>query len=178
MVGEFVCAKFGWLQLPDGKKSAQIIMKPGKNWDGCMTAGDIRSPQPLYFLECHACTGVFKGMAVILKEGGLTEEAKLHADSQGFQCTPPAINCCCHRVLHNQPDFAHLTTILENTCTACGFHIIAALDYISLATMWQCVYSTWFVILVTLTLWISFSNCPQKFMHAYMKGLNGQQAAL
>ena len=31
MVGEFVCAKFGWVQLPDGKKSAQIIMKPGKN---------------------------------------------------------------------------------------------------------------------------------------------------
>ena len=82
------------------------------------------SSQPLYFVEGHACTGLFKGLAVILEEGGLAEEAKLHADSQGFQCTLPAINCCCHRVLYNQLDFAHLMTILENTCTACGFRII------------------------------------------------------
>jgi hypothetical protein len=41
MVGEFVCTKFGWLQPPDGRKTAQIIMKLGKNRDGYMTAEDI-----------------------------------------------------------------------------------------------------------------------------------------
>jgi len=41
MIGEFVSAKFGWLQLPDGKQNAHIIMKPRKNCDGYMTADDI-----------------------------------------------------------------------------------------------------------------------------------------
>ena len=141
------------LKCPEGSLSAchisKNILKDGHNWgievtkrndkgkavyllDGSTVKEKIKmrdtkfngSPQPLYFLEGHACTGVFKGMAVILEEDGLIEEAKLHADSQGFQCMPPAINCCCYRVLHNQPDVAHLMTILENICTACGFCII------------------------------------------------------
>ena len=30
----------------------------------------------------------------------------------------------CHRVLFNQPDFAHVDTILEATCDACGFQVL------------------------------------------------------
>jgi hypothetical protein len=41
MVADFVSADFGWLQSPDGKRSARRIMKPGKNRDGYFTAEDI-----------------------------------------------------------------------------------------------------------------------------------------
>jgi len=41
----------------------------------------------------------------------------------------------------------------------------------------KCVYLIWFVIFLTVTLWIRFSNHSCKFMDAYMKGLNGWQAA-
>jgi len=70
----------------------------------------------LYFPEGHACAGVFKGMAVILEERSLIEEAKLHAECKGFKCMPPAINCCCCRVLYNQPDFVHVTNPSSKPC--------------------------------------------------------------
>ncbi|EDR03806.1 uncharacterized protein LACBIDRAFT_306885 [Laccaria bicolor S238N-H82] len=288
MIGEFVSAKFGWLQSPDGKQSARIIMKPGKNRDGYMTADDIvnqanramdiltewypeyehifiydnapthlkrpdgslsarrmpknipkeghnwgvevtkrdntgnlvhlpdgttakekikmgnacfadGTPQALYFPEGHPRASVFKGMAYILEECGLVKESKLRAECKNFKCAPPAIDCCCRRVLYNQPDFTHIPTILENACNTRGFRLIylpkfhcelnfieqcwgyakriyrlnppsskeevlekyalAALDSISLAQMRR------------------FSNRSQKFMDAYVKGLNGRQAA-
>jgi hypothetical protein len=102
--------------LPDGSTAKEKIKMREAEFNG--------SPQPLYFPEGHARAGVFKGMAVILEERGLVEEAKLRAECKGFKCAPPAINCCCRRVLYNQPDFAHVTTILENTCTARGFRVI------------------------------------------------------
>lgn len=41
MIGKLVSAKFGWLQSLDGKQNIYVIMKPGKNHDGYMTANDI-----------------------------------------------------------------------------------------------------------------------------------------
>jgi hypothetical protein len=213
MIGEFVSAKFGWLQSPDGKQNARVIMKPGKNRDGYMTVGDIinqanhamdilmewypeyehvliydnvlthlkrpdsslsahqmpnnipkeghnwgvevtkrdyagnpvhlpdgttakekirmgnarftdGTPQALYFPEGHPRAGMFKGMAYILEERGLIKESKLRAECKSFKCAPPAIDCCCRRVLYNQPDFTHIPTILENACNARGFRLI------------------------------------------------------
>ena len=43
MIADFVSAKFGWLQSPDGKQSAKRVMKPGKNKDGYFSSEDICS---------------------------------------------------------------------------------------------------------------------------------------
>jgi len=42
MVADFVSADFGWLQSPDGKKSARRLFKPGKNHDGYFSNEDIQ----------------------------------------------------------------------------------------------------------------------------------------
>ena len=41
MASEFVSADYGWLQSRDGKNSARILFKPGKNRDGYLTNDDI-----------------------------------------------------------------------------------------------------------------------------------------
>jgi len=82
------------------------------------------TPQALYFPEGHPRAGVFKGMTYILEERGLVKESKLHAECKNFKCAPPAIDCCCCRVLYNQPDFTHVPTILENACNTRGFRLI------------------------------------------------------
>lgn len=64
-----------------------------------------------------------QGLAVILEEHSLHDKAKLCVGCKGFKCTPPAIDCCC-QVSYNQPDFTHVTTILENTCNTQGFCLI------------------------------------------------------
>jgi len=104
------------IHLPNGSLVKEKIKMRDAEFNG--------SCQPLYFPEGHARAGVFKGMAVILEERSLIEEAKLCAECKGFKCMPPTINCCCCRVLYNQPDFVHVTTILENTCNTRGFRVI------------------------------------------------------
>jgi hypothetical protein len=42
MVADYVSTDFGWLQSPDGKKSAQRTLKPGKNKEGYYTNEDIQ----------------------------------------------------------------------------------------------------------------------------------------
>ncbi|EDR04580.1 uncharacterized protein LACBIDRAFT_330517 [Laccaria bicolor S238N-H82] len=288
MIGKFVSAKFGWLQSPDGKQSTRIIMKPGKNCDGYMTADDIvdqancamdiltewypeyehvsiydntpthlkrpdgllsarrmpknipkeghnwvvevtkrdntgnpvhlpdrttakekikmgnarfadGTPQALYFPEGHPRTGVFKGMAYILEECGLVKELKLHAECKNFKCAPLAIDCCCHWVLYNQPDFTHIPTILKNTCNTRGFRLIYLPNFhCELNFIEQCwgyakriyrlnppsskeevleKYALAVLDSISLAQMRRFSNRSQKFMDAYVKGLNGRQAA-
>ncbi len=41
MIADYVSADFGFLTLPDGKRSARRVMKPGKNWDGYFTTDGI-----------------------------------------------------------------------------------------------------------------------------------------
>ncbi|EDR07030.1 uncharacterized protein LACBIDRAFT_299314 [Laccaria bicolor S238N-H82] len=157
------------------------------------------TPQPLYFPENHPCTGVFKGMAIILEEHSLNDKAKLCTECKGFNCAPPAIDCCCHQVLYNQPDFAHVTTILENTCNARGFCVIYLPKFhCELNFIEQCwgyakrIYrlnppcsredqfeKNVLVALDSIPLacmqWFANRSCI--FMDAYTKGLNGRQAA-
>ena len=213
MVADYVSADFGWLQSPDGTRTARRVMKPGKNRDGYFTSDDIgeqaeaamdiltefypeydhhfvydnapshlkrpeasvtarRMPkftpkigknwgidapqrdalgnlvykpdgslakekvrmsdavlpdgtvQSLYFPDGHERAGIFKGMAVILEERGYKDIQKLRAECKSFNCAPPALNCCCRRILFNEPDFVHIDTILEATCNARGFRVI------------------------------------------------------
>lgn len=92
----------------------------------CMSDGILpdKTPQQLYFPEGHECAGLFKGMANILQERGFNNAHKLRAECKSFKCSPPALDCCCRRVMFNQLDFAHVDTILEGTCNARRFKVI------------------------------------------------------
>lgn len=50
--------------------------------------------------------------------------SKVLAECKSFKCAPLAIDCCCLRILFNQPDFTHVKTILEATCESRGFQVI------------------------------------------------------
>jgi hypothetical protein len=86
-------------------------------------------PQPLYFDASHEKAGLFKGMAVILEERGLVKESQLRAECKKFQCPKPSgpdemAQCCCCRVLYNQPDFTEVESLLEMTCKARSFEVL------------------------------------------------------
>ena len=83
-----------------------------------------RTPQPLYFPDGHKRAGVFKGMAKILEERGFEDMSNVRAECKGFKCLPPAINCCCRRILYNEPDFVNVETILESICQVRGFKLL------------------------------------------------------
>jgi transposase len=89
--------------------------------DSVLVGGAVQS---LYFPENHERAGVFKGMAVILQERGFTNARKLRAECKNFKCAPPALDCCCRRLLFNQPDFQDVDTILGAACEARGFQVI------------------------------------------------------
>jgi len=213
MITDFVSAKFGWLQSPDGTCSAHVVIKLGKNKDGYFTSEDIckqaedamailckfypqyehvliydnasthlrRAPdalsacrmpknipkegrnwgvevtkhdpitgkieykpdgkpaktkvrmadacfnghaQLLYFPEGHKHVGVFKGMAMILKEQGFGDMSQVPAECKDFKCTPGATACCCCQILYNQPDFANVKSLLKITCKAKGIKVM------------------------------------------------------
>ena len=81
------------------------------------------TPQSLYFPPNHPRAGVFKGMELILQERGI-KASHLKAQCLNFKCPPPALDCCCRRILYNQPDFRDVTTLLEAACTSRGFRVI------------------------------------------------------
>ncbi|KAF7372520.1 hypothetical protein MVEN_00113900 [Mycena venus] len=168
------------------RKMPKLIPKDGKNFlvpgdivkinvrmrDGTLPDG---TPQPLYFPASHEHAGKFKGMAVILKERGLVREAKLNAQCKGFKCAPGATDCCCRRVLYNQPDFATERSLLEKCWGASKRvyrlnpvsskeedlerNVIQALDSVSLVVMRR------------------YANRSLRFLDAYRRGLNGRWAA-
>lgn len=79
-------------------------------------------PQSLYFPEGHAKAGEFKGMKVILEERGLT--APRLAQCKDFKCPPDTRNCCCHRLLYTEPDFAEGESKLEILAKALGIQVM------------------------------------------------------
>jgi hypothetical protein len=85
------------------------------------------SAQEFYYPPGHEHEGIFKGMAVILKERGYTgcvgRKGKL-AECHQFKCKPGATDCCCRRILFNEPDFVNVASLLEIECGARGFKVI------------------------------------------------------
>jgi hypothetical protein len=178
-------------RLDGSLEKEKIMMSDAQLADG--------SPQPLYFAEGHKRAGVFKGMATILEERGFTNALNLHAECKGFKCAPPALDCCCRRLLYNQPDFAHIDTILEATFQARGFQVTFLPKFhCELNFIEQCwgyakrLYrlnpeSSWEDHLernaiaaldaIPLESMHWFANHSRRFMDAYAKGLNGPQAA-
>ena len=57
------------------------------------------------------------------------KELQLRAECKKFQCPKPSgldgmAQCCCHRVLYDQPDFTEVELLLEMTCKARGFEVL------------------------------------------------------
>jgi hypothetical protein len=102
--------------LYNGRKIEKIkINMTGAEFNG--------QPQSLYFPEQHPIEGLFKGMAIILEERGLVAESKNRAECPGFKCASLAVDCCCRRVLFNQPDFAAVESCLEAACRLRGYSV-------------------------------------------------------
>lgn len=89
-------------------------------------------PQEFYFGPASDRPGVFKGMAVILKERGhdlnYTDHKgrvkELNAQCPGFHCPPDNPRCCCRRILYNEPDFTNGRSLLEVAAQERGFSIL------------------------------------------------------
>jgi hypothetical protein len=155
--------------------------------------------QSLYFPEGHPRAGVFKGMAVILQERGLGDMSKVRAECSKFQCEAGATNCCCRRILYNQPDFVNAEPILQTVCNARGFRILLLPKFhCELNFIEQCwgraksIYRTYpessredrleantvsALESIPLSMMRKFANRSLRFMDAYKRGLNGRQAA-
>jgi hypothetical protein len=110
---------------PDGKVLKHTVpMANGYFVDG--------STQEFYYPTGCKHEGMFKGMAVILKERGYEgctgHKGKLTECSQ-FKCTPGATDCCCCHILFNKPDFVNITSLLEIECSTQGFQVIFLLKF-------------------------------------------------
>ena len=83
--------------------------------------------QSLYFPEDYSTMpGWFKGMEEIIKECGLwPENGSLLAECSG-KCPPEKNDCCCKKILFNQPDFisqkSELQEFVENCGHLCDFY--------------------------------------------------------
>jgi len=102
---------------PNGK----ALKKKVRMVDGNLSDG---TTQPFYFPESHAHAGKFKGMAQILKERGFNNAEKLRAQCKDFKCKEGETQCCCRRILFNQPDFINVPSMLETLCKSHGFGCI------------------------------------------------------
>ena len=87
------------------------------------------SPQDFYYPEDHATMpGWFKGMEQIIRERGLwpSDGRSLLAQCPDFKCEPGRTDCCCRRLLFNQPDFVaqkcHLQEVVEKRGHLCDFY--------------------------------------------------------
>ena len=84
-------------------------------------------PQSFYFPSNHpTMRGWFKGMEQIIRERGLWPEHGLPAECPGFRCEGGHTDCCCRRLLFNQPDFvfqkSQLEELIERRGHLCDFY--------------------------------------------------------
>ncbi|KAF7317931.1 hypothetical protein MKEN_00881200 [Mycena kentingensis (nom. inval.)] len=173
----------------DGKFQKKKIPMTGAVFNG--------QPQKLYFSDPHPLAGQFKGMDEILQERGISTNGKL-AQCKGFKCPPPALDCCCQRILYNQPDFKQVQSMLEMECETAGFDVLFLPKFhCELNFIEQCWgYAKRLYRLnpessredalerntlaaldaVPLVSMRRFANRAMHFMDTYMKGLTGAQA--
>ncbi|KAG2074894.1 hypothetical protein BDR04DRAFT_1126601 [Suillus decipiens] len=174
---------------PDGKPlKGKIHMG-----DGWLPNGN---PQSLYFSEGpNNKAGWFKGMLQILIEHRYTNTPNLKAQCKDFKCPGDGKDdCCCHRLMYNQPDFANVESVLEASCCARNFNVIflpkfhCELNFIeqcwSFAKQIYCMKDSSSSaaaleknVIDSLDAVLIFSIRSARFIDAYQKGLNGTQAA-
>ncbi|KAI0312603.1 hypothetical protein OF83DRAFT_1145216 [Amylostereum chailletii] len=144
------------------------------------------------------------GMLEILVKHGFdhTQLSALRTECPKFKC-PVAFNpsapCCCRRLLFNQPDFADIPSILETHCRKRGYDVVFLPKFhCELNFIEQCwgrskaiyrdfpassreadlerntVAALGTVPLISMR---RFANRSERFEDAYIRGLNGKQAA-
>ena len=109
----------------DGEKSKvglDSTSRCPKMWDSILADGSIQS---FYFTDDHlTMPGWFKRMKVVLEECRLFQlwdnSKPLNGECKDFKCTEGAIDCCCHHILFNQPDFTCVKSHLEEVIMVCG----------------------------------------------------------
>jgi hypothetical protein len=122
----------GWTRVKDGPR-----MRNGWFDTPGIDGRTHRVSQPFYFPANHPKhPGWFKGMEQIIRERGLWPKArdargrlvdgKLNAQCEGFKCEVGRSDCCCRRVLFNQPDFVQqksaLHELVERRGHICDFY--------------------------------------------------------
>jgi hypothetical protein len=115
----------GHLKRAANALSARKMPKgPSATWgqsprmrDGQLPSGDAQS---FYFPNDHqTMPGWFKGMEQILRERELFRTG-LNAQCTGFKCAAEETNCCCRRILFNQPDFKNQKSALQELVESRG----------------------------------------------------------
>ncbi|KAG2342774.1 hypothetical protein BDR05DRAFT_885766 [Suillus weaverae] len=111
---------------PEGKIIYSVDGRPMKikirMADGTFEDG---SPQSFYFPEGHPCAGIFKGMAKILEECGYGNMVNVRAECRpNFACKPGVKNCCCRRMVYNEPDFVNVKSTLELAAESHGISVM------------------------------------------------------
>lgn len=214
MPTDFFSAEYGWLRSRDGKRSARVLFRAGKNRDGYFDNVDVREqlakamdlveaeypdedhvfvfdnakthskrpegfqsalkmtkgPSEIFGVEVNdldeegkpkytpdgkllkkkvpmsngrfhdgteqvfywpidadnGLAGHFKGMAQILAERGYKNTLRLKAQcgKKFSDCLPGKTDCCCRRILYNEPDFVNVDSILETDAKERGFRVI------------------------------------------------------
>lgn len=104
--------KLGWTSRPGGPKMRDTVLADG-------------SIQSFYYPEDHpTMPGWFKGMQAVLEERGLfrynNNGKALNGECKGFKCPEGVTDCCCRRILFNQPDFANVKSHLEEVINSRG----------------------------------------------------------
>jgi hypothetical protein len=107
---------------PNGKPvhgpNGVVLKQKVRMCDGQFADG---SAQSLYYPEGHGLAGVFKGIGVILEERRFDRATKIRAECPKFQCERGVFQCCCWRMLYNEPDFVGVKSLLEIACEARGY---------------------------------------------------------
>ncbi|KAF9001365.1 hypothetical protein BDQ17DRAFT_1244618 [Cyathus striatus] len=177
---------------PRYKHDGTKLKKTIRMRDGILPDG---TPQSLYFPDSHQNAGLFKGMAVILEERGYTQ----CSDFRDGCAQANQADCCCRRMLYNEPDFVNVKSRLEEECQARGFLVLFLPKFhCKLNFIEQCwgyskrIYQKappsskaddlqanveHALEAVPLHTMRRFANRAERFMDAYLHGLDGKQAA-
>jgi hypothetical protein len=112
--------------------SAKDMPKNPKMWrEGKDRMRDTTLPdgtrQSLYWPATHEkYPGYFKGMEQILRERGLFHRGLKAQCTDRFADCERNMDCCCRRILYNQPDFANqksaLEELIDNYGHLCDFY--------------------------------------------------------
>jgi hypothetical protein len=94
-----------------------------------MSNGNFNGQEQVFYWPVdsnHPHAGHFKGMVQILEERGFQNASKLKAQCRKkfSDCSPERTDCCCRRLLFNQPDFAFVESILEKEARALGLRVV------------------------------------------------------
>jgi len=158
------------------------------------------APQPMYFPPDHpTMPGWFKGMEVIIRERGLWPECGLPSECFGFKCLDGHTDCCCRRILFNQPDFvsqkSQLEELIESRHHLCDFYPKYHCELNFIEQYWGAAKLRFRVAGHAKTLnemekkviaclddipllqIRRYANRSARFIHAYAQGLSGSQAA-